>query len=201
MRPGSIVWLHRAGRLLRAAPEQLRPASSYEQQLETLKGPVELPWTITAIATDPKRRTFLDISQEKPTEGQWEQAAELPTGLNSRTGEAPTRRHTEKGPLVRYPQDPPRGVQKEDDHGGDNEIERLAEKKRKTMTEPMETEDSDLEMSPAEPSLENPGGPSSGHQGFQAQVDLEAFYAVEENLQAIEVHIDMPTSKRGCKQP
>ena len=203
LRPGSIVWLHRAGRLLRAAPEQLRPASSYEQQLETLKGPVELPWTITSIATDPKRRTFLDISQERPTEGQWEQAAELPIGGDNSTGEAPTRRHTEKGPLVRYPQDQPRGITKEDcqgDHNEPSEVERLAEKKRKTMTEPMETEDSDWEMLPAEPSPENPGGPSSGHRGYQAEIDMEAFYAVEDNLQAIEVHIDMPTSKRGWKK-
>lgn len=42
LRPGSIIWLHRAGRLLRAGPEQLRRASPYEQ-LEALKGPVELP--------------------------------------------------------------------------------------------------------------------------------------------------------------
>lgn len=64
LRPGSIIWLHRAGRLIKACPEQLRHASPLEAQLESLKGPLDLPWTITSLATCPKRRTFLDISYE-----------------------------------------------------------------------------------------------------------------------------------------
>jgi hypothetical protein len=58
LRPGSVVWVHRGGRLLRCAPEQLRKASPHEQQIEELHGPVELPWTITTLATDPSRRTM-----------------------------------------------------------------------------------------------------------------------------------------------
>ena len=49
LRPGSVVWLHRAGRLLRACPEQLRPASERERAVEELKGPVEIPWTISSL--------------------------------------------------------------------------------------------------------------------------------------------------------
>ena len=75
-RPGSIVWLHRGGRLLKASPEQLRKASPFEIQVESLKGPVELPWTITSLATDSKRRTFIDVSVEVPSVQQWEAAHE-----------------------------------------------------------------------------------------------------------------------------
>ena len=39
LRPGSVVWLHHAGRLLKAAPEQLRAASEWEQAIEQLQGP------------------------------------------------------------------------------------------------------------------------------------------------------------------
>lgn len=78
LRPGTIVWLHRGGRLLRAVSEQLRKASPYELQLEELRGPVEIPWTITALATDPKRRTYIEISEDQPTDEQWEDARELP---------------------------------------------------------------------------------------------------------------------------
>ena len=58
-KPGSIVWLHRGGRLLKAAPEQLRKASPYKVQIEPLKGPVELPWAITSLATNRRRRTYI----------------------------------------------------------------------------------------------------------------------------------------------
>ena len=76
LRPGSSVWIHRAGRLLRASPEQLRHASPRELWIEELRGPTELPWTITSLASDPKKRTFLDISQEVPPEDERHAAAE-----------------------------------------------------------------------------------------------------------------------------
>ena len=80
LRPGSCVWLHRAGRLIKAAPEQLRQASSRERAVEELKGPVEIPWAITSLATHPQRKTYWDISAEKPTDLQWQEASEHPTG-------------------------------------------------------------------------------------------------------------------------
>ena len=80
LRPGSCVWLHRGGRLIKAAPEQLRPASSREVAIEQLKGPVEIPWTITSLATHPHRKTYQDITQDIPTDMQWEEAANHPTG-------------------------------------------------------------------------------------------------------------------------
>ena len=86
LRPGSCVWLHRGGRLLKAAPEQLRAASTREQAFEELKGPVEIPWTITSLATHPNRRTYTDISQDIPTDMDWEEAANHPTNWRRVTG-------------------------------------------------------------------------------------------------------------------
>ena len=78
LRPGSCVWLHRAGRLIKAAPEQLRAASAREQAIEELKGPVEIPWTITSLATEPHKKTYTDITGDLPDDVEWEQAAQEP---------------------------------------------------------------------------------------------------------------------------
>ena len=80
LRPGSCVWLHRAGRLIKTAPEQLRAASDRERAMEELKGPVEIPWTISSLATHPNRRTYIDISHDKPTDDQFQEAGNHPTG-------------------------------------------------------------------------------------------------------------------------
>ena len=78
LRPGSCVWLHRAGRLIKAAPEQLRAASDRERAIEELRGPVEIPWTITSLATHPHSKTYDDISGDIPSDMEWEQAANEP---------------------------------------------------------------------------------------------------------------------------
>ena len=78
LRAGSIVWLHHAGRLLKAAPEQLRGASEREQAIEELKGPLEIPWTISSLAAHPNRRTYHDISRDIPSNADFEDAANRP---------------------------------------------------------------------------------------------------------------------------
>ena len=95
LRPGSIVWLHKAGRLLKAAPEQLRHASPFEMTVEALAGPVELPWTMMSLATHGKRQVFQDISKEVPSDEEW---AEGKT-LSGKRGivEEPHRRMRQKG--------------------------------------------------------------------------------------------------------
>ena len=46
--------LNRGGHLLRAAPEQLRPAFSRKDYIHEIEKPAELPWTFT----DPSRQTW-----------------------------------------------------------------------------------------------------------------------------------------------
>ena len=51
--PGSVVWLVRAGRLIKANVTQLRHASAREETLETLTNPTPvLPWTFTQLTAD-----------------------------------------------------------------------------------------------------------------------------------------------------
>ncbi|CAE7237210.1 RE1 [Symbiodinium pilosum] len=78
LRPGSCVWLHRAGRLIKAAPEQLRAASEREHAIEELRGPVEIPWTISSLATHSHAKTYDDITGDVPTDMEWEEAVQEP---------------------------------------------------------------------------------------------------------------------------
>lgn len=68
IRPGSCVWLYRGNRLLRASPQQLRPASEREEAWAELGLDKPIPWTITKILEDSKRKVYEDISAEIPTE-------------------------------------------------------------------------------------------------------------------------------------
>lgn len=74
LRPGHVVWLYRNGRLIQAIPEQLRKASPYEQQIEALSGPVQLPLTITSLTTHKEKAAYKDISKEIPSDAQWGEA-------------------------------------------------------------------------------------------------------------------------------
>ena len=62
-RPGSVVWLYRAGRLLKAAPEQLRPASAREEAWQELKDDRPIPWTINGVLESSQRKVYDDIQQ------------------------------------------------------------------------------------------------------------------------------------------
>ena len=202
LRPGSIVWLHRAGRLIKAAPEQLRKASPYEQQVETLKGPVELPWTITSIATDPQRRTYVDVSKEVPTEAEWEKAEVEETGDNVTHLLAPRYRHVTKSP-VRPPTAEEAHARKESrmDHEEDVHMKSRPDKRSATEAELQEQQQQrpgDRDMEVDEEYGDNAGGPSSSHSGLTTE--LEAFYVHEENLTAVEISIELPESRRGIQK-
>lgn len=67
--PGSIVWLFRGNRLLRAAPQQLRHASEREEAWCELKEDQVIPWSIQGVLDQTRRKTYDDISQELPPEG------------------------------------------------------------------------------------------------------------------------------------
>jgi hypothetical protein len=135
LRPGSCVWLHRAGRLIKAAPEQLRQASSRERAVEELKGPCEIPWTITSLATHPHRKTYWDISAEKPTDLQWQEASDHPTGGR--------RYSSKKRPTLDQPaESPPQPMEDitADPQFADDDVEMKAEDTTtKPVSEPDET--------------------------------------------------------------
>ena len=180
MRPGSIVWVHRAGRLIRAAPEQLRSASPLEVQLEEFKGPVELPWTITKLATAEGGRTFLDISHEVPDDEQWDKAQEFPSERPQREELIPITRKHKKSP-------------------GDVEPS-----KRRTMN-PQTGQKRTAEVE-ATDERNNAGGASSSSRPRRTEESTEdiniftAYYSQEEHCKAFEIELDIPESKRGMKK-
>ena len=175
-RPGSVIWLHRAGRLIKAAPEQLRRASLYEQQLEEMKGPIDLPWTITTLVTDPKRRTYVDISGDIPEEEEWEQALDQPTEPPGAELGVPSRRLSRKStvPPPAEGQRTSKERKKEPAHG----------EKREGSTVPLEGEG---------------GSSSSGRRRLNPEEE-EIFYSVESTRRAIEIEIEIPSSKRQLKK-
>ena len=170
LRPGSVVWVHRGGRLLRCAPEQLRKASPHEQQIEELHGPVELPWTITTLATDPSRRTYVDISAEVPSEEEWdrafdqdpEQEREAPTVRFRRKATQQPETHREKHRQPPPIQEKKRGEQAMGS-GGDSSSSRPQKEPR-----------------------------SNDHDS--------ALFVTEESRKAYEFDLELPSSKRGLKK-
>ena len=78
-RPGSVVWLVRGSRLIKAAPQQLRRASVREQCLEEIQNPPNLPWTTTKLAEALGPRQYEDVTDDIPTEMEWEQGQDEET--------------------------------------------------------------------------------------------------------------------------
>ena len=72
-RPGSVVWVTRGSRLLKAAPQQVRRATVREQCLEELNVEPNLPWTMTKLTEDLYNHQFEDVTDEIPDDMEFEQ--------------------------------------------------------------------------------------------------------------------------------
>ena len=62
--PGQCVWLFRGNRLTKATHSQLRPATDREEAWQELEKPHEIPWTISTVLQDSRRKTFDDITED-----------------------------------------------------------------------------------------------------------------------------------------
>ena len=78
-RPGSVVWLVRGSRLIKAVPEILRRASIREECMEELVNPPNLPWTFTKLADDIGVRQYDDVTDEVPNVMEYEQGVDEET--------------------------------------------------------------------------------------------------------------------------
>ena len=85
-RPGSVVWITRGSRLLKAAPQQVRRATVREQCLEELNVEPNLPWTMTKLTEDLNNHQFEDVTDETPNDFEFEQ------GLDEEQVQQPSRR-------------------------------------------------------------------------------------------------------------
>ena len=73
-RPGSVVWLIRGSRLIKASHTQLRHASAKEEYVEALSNPPDLPWTFTKLAQEIGDRQYDDLVEDEPAPMELEQA-------------------------------------------------------------------------------------------------------------------------------
>ena len=64
LRAGSVIWLYRAGNLIKASPEQLRPASAREEAWQELQEPIEIPWTIGDTLAKNPPHSYEDVTSE-----------------------------------------------------------------------------------------------------------------------------------------
>ena len=78
-RPGSVVWLTRGSRLIKACPQQLRRASVREEALELLTNPPDLPWTFTKLTEDLSKHYYEDVTGDVPELPEFERAVDEET--------------------------------------------------------------------------------------------------------------------------
>ena len=72
-----VIWLYRGGQLVKAAPQQLRPASSREEAWQEVKQDTTIPWTIADTLRNQPPHQFEDItgdSQHMPSPSVLQQA-------------------------------------------------------------------------------------------------------------------------------
>ena len=170
-RPGSVIWIYSGTRLLKAAPEQLRHASQYEMMLEEMKGPCEIPWTISHLAEDATKRFYTDISTVIPNDEQWEESSRVPPGEPGREVLEPRKRVHGKGP-------------------GDLGVRQRHPKVLKE--EPLRGEKREGE--------EKSASSSSGSKKLKSEAEMQAFYAKDEHRRVWEVELPMPESRRGLQK-
>ena len=93
---GSVVWLYRGGSLIKAAPQQLRPATAREEALSEICNPVSIPWTIADTLVHRPPHLYEDITGE---------AAQMPQNVEVEedTQNGPQRRLSRVTPLNARP--------------------------------------------------------------------------------------------------
>ena len=64
LRAGHIVWLYRGGQLLKASPQQLRPATAREEAWAELQGTSEIPWTLSSTLQQKPPHEYEDVTQD-----------------------------------------------------------------------------------------------------------------------------------------
>ena len=64
LRAGHVIWLYRGGQLIKAAPQQLRPATAREESWHELHSQGNIPWTIADTLRNNPPHQFEDISAD-----------------------------------------------------------------------------------------------------------------------------------------
>ena len=180
LRPGSSVWLVRGRSLMKCSPEQLRHASAREEYLEALaaRGPEgETPWTFRRVAEEIGGNRYEDISGEVPLDSEWVRAQDPEQEIPPQRFHSP--RHRVRGKRGEPETSTDMHDEQEDDPNSPSEPSRI----RRPRVNPQPPEQALL----AEGWWERvPEAHFGEHCGYWAKEDA-----------AVEVAIDMPSSRRG----
>ena len=85
LRASHVVWLYRGGQLVKASPQQLRPATAREESWSELSDPTPIPWTISDTLRKQPPHQFENITPD---------ADHMPTPLESELDEGERRERT-----------------------------------------------------------------------------------------------------------
>ena len=102
LRAGSTVWVVRGRRLLKCCVEQLRPATHREELIEHMATDEDkkAPWTIPRLVDQLGSHEYEDVSEQAPSQQQWQQAQEDPPDQPMAEPATPRVRHWTKRPLA-----------------------------------------------------------------------------------------------------
>ena len=64
LRASHVIWLYRGGQLIKAAPQQFRPATAREESWSELTDPTPIPWTIAETLRKQPPHQFESITQD-----------------------------------------------------------------------------------------------------------------------------------------
>ncbi|CAE7455783.1 RE1 [Symbiodinium sp. CCMP2592] len=76
-RDGHAIWCVRGRQLIKCSPEQLRPASTREELVESLSEDQGTPWTFSRLSQELGGNQYEDISAEVPDDAEWRRAQDV----------------------------------------------------------------------------------------------------------------------------
>ena len=106
VRAGHVVWLYRGGQLIKAAPQQLRPATAREESWSELQDPAPIPWTISDTIRKQPPHQFEDVTGDVVDMPTFEELAREEEERQINRRERTPRRRTGKQP----PETPVRAI-------------------------------------------------------------------------------------------
>ncbi|CAE7839318.1 RE1 [Symbiodinium sp. CCMP2592] len=76
-RDGHAIWCVRGRQLIKCSPEQLRPASTREELVESFSEDQGTPWTFSRLSQELGGNQYEDISAEVPDDAEWRRAQDV----------------------------------------------------------------------------------------------------------------------------
>eukprot|EP00435_Cladocopium_sp_Y103_P042170 s2053_g11.t1 len=185
--PGSAIWVVRGRRLLKCTPEQLRHATKREELLEHLVTDQDqkAPWTMPRMVSQLGKQEYEDITKDVPSMEDWLKDQDPEQMQDETMEDTPSRPSQVERPRLRH------SFKRPAENVSGERVENPKPKndpEKRSRGIPKEVADEDLFGTVWWTDVDFS---EVGEENFQYWVNPEA---------AVEVAIDVPTTKRGMKQ-